>query len=64
MALRFRLGPLWRVYWPKKFRDSMKLLNEFVEPFVKKAINQGVDEKMEDGKGENFTVSLSSSTKR
>ena len=43
-TLRARIGPLWRVYWPWKFIRSMRRLNQFVEPFVERAIAAAADE--------------------
>ena len=64
--MRARIGPLWRIYHPKKFTEAMTVLNNFVEPFVKRAISQNLDdlaEKEQAGEKVNFTESLSEFTK-
>ena len=63
--MRSRIGPFWRVYYPKEFRDSIEVLNKFIEPFVERAIrrNQADIEAKEDaGRKVNFTDSLSQFT--
>ena len=60
--MRSRIGPFWRVYWPKDFRDSIKVLNNFIEPFVERAIGQSqadIEAKENGGEKVNFTDSLS-----
>jgi len=32
-------SPFWRFYWPKKFLKSIQILNNFVEPYVERAIS-------------------------
>lgn len=60
--MRSRIGPFWRVYCPKEFRDSIKVLNNFIEPFVEKAIGltkADIEAKENAGEKVNFTDSLS-----
>ena len=62
----FRMGPLWRLYRSKRFVNSIKVLNSFVEPFVERATSQTVknfEEKERSGQIINFTDSLSQFTK-
>ena len=64
-TLRSRIGPLWRVYHPRRFTKAMKVLNDFVEPFVERAASQNLqdlEEKDERGEKVNFTESLSQFT--
>jgi cytochrome P450 len=37
--LRVRIGPLWKVYCPSKFISAIKILNDFIEPFVQRAVS-------------------------
>jgi cytochrome P450 len=59
------MGPLWRLYQPKRFVDSLKILNSFVDPFVERAVAQtdkNIEEKERTGQLINFTDSLSQFT--
>ena len=63
--MRSRIGPLWRIYYPKEFAVSIKVLNNFIEPFVERAIRQSrsaIEEKELAGGKVNFTDSLSQFT--
>jgi len=64
--MRFRLGPLWRVYLPKSYIDAITVLNNFVEPFILRAVMQSdeqLETKQQAGRPFNFTDSLSQFTK-
>src|SRR5436305_6433370 len=64
--MRSRIGPFWRIYYPKKFVTSMKVLNDFIEPFVERAIRETatkIEEKENAGEKINFTDSLSQFTR-
>src|SRR5438552_17584141 len=64
--MRSRIGPFWRIYYPKEFKDSMKVLNNFIEPFVERAIGLSaahIEAKENLGKKVNFTESLSQFTR-
>jgi cytochrome P450 len=64
--MRSRIGPFWRIYYPKEFIDAMKVLNDFIEPFVERAIAQSktdIEAKENSGQKVNFTDSLSQFTK-
>lgn len=59
------MGPLWRLYRPKRLFDSIKVLNSFIEPFVERAVSQthkDFEEKERSGRIINFTDSLSQFT--
>jgi hypothetical protein len=63
--MRSRIGPFWRIYYPKEFMESMKVLNNFIEPFVERAIKlspEDIEEKENSGGKVNFTDSLSQFT--
>ena len=36
---RFRIGGLWRIYYPSDYWSSLKVLNHVIEPFVDMAIS-------------------------
>src|SRR5579859_4671804 len=55
--LRFRIGPLWRFYYPKRFTESIKVLNSFVEQFVEQALASTAEKKF------SFTSALSEFTR-
>lgn len=48
------MGPFWRIYHPSGLKSAIKTIDDFVEPFLERAIAEG---KEEDPKG-NFTQSL------
>jgi len=60
------MGLLWRLYRPSSFTDALTVLNNFIEPFVERAVMQS-DEyfqaKQQAGQVINFTDSLSQFTK-
>src|SRR5436190_13921677 len=63
--MRSRIGPFWRIYYPKQFRDSIKVLNNFIQPFVERAISESladIEAKENAGEKANFTDSLSKFT--
>lgn len=65
-SLRSRIGPFWRIYYPRKFVQAMNVLNSFVEPFVERAIHESpedIEYKKQTGQKVNFTDSLSQFTK-
>ena len=65
-TMRSRIGPFWRIYYPREFTKSMNVLNSFVEPFVERAINESsadIEHKEQTGQKVNFTDSLSQYTK-
>lgn len=60
------MGPLWRIYRPKSFTDAIRVLDNFVAPFVERAIMQSdetLETKEQAGGAFNFTESLSQFTK-
>jgi hypothetical protein len=60
--MRSRMGPFWRIYYPKEFTQSMEILNRFIEPFVERALSQckeDIEAKGNSGQPVNFTDSLS-----
>ena len=59
------MGPFWRFFYPREFTDAMNVLNDFIEPFVLKAVSQSseeIEEKERTGIDVNFTDSLSQLT--
>jgi cytochrome P450 len=56
--VRFRLGPLWWLYYNSSFARSLKILNAFVEPFVERALSQ-----QSSNDSGNFTDALAEFTK-
>jgi len=65
-TFRSRIGPFWRIYYPREFIDAMSVLNNFVEPFVERAILERrenvIASKEAAGEKINFTDSLSQFT--
>ena len=57
--LRLRIGPLWRLYSPRDLTTSVKTLNDFIEPFIERAVQGNIKE----GEARNFTEALSEYTK-
>src|SRR5271170_1020810 len=56
------LGGLWKLYRPKEFVTAMNTLNDFISPFVERAIamsSPGTGGKEIEKEGVNFTHSLS-----
>jgi cytochrome P450 len=55
------MGPLWRLWCPKEFTAAMVVLNNFIEPYVERAIQtrEHFDTKERMGEKINFTDSLS-----
>ena len=56
------MGPLGRFYFPKSFVTSMKILNDFIAPYVERAISRTryeIEEKEASGDKVNFIDSLS-----
>ena len=39
-TIRSRIGPFWRIYYPSEFLSSLKDLNNFISPFVERAISK------------------------
>jgi len=67
LALIYRIGPFWRFYYSSDYVRAIKLLNEFVHPFVQRAVNLSVERNTEQdsnrhAQGENFTEALSQFT--
>jgi cytochrome P450 len=58
------MGPLWRLWCPKEFTAAMVVLNNFIEPYVERAIQtrEHFDTKERMGEKINFTDSLSQFT--
>lgn len=54
--MRARIGPLWRFYLPSALKDSIKVLDDFIEPFIERAI-------IGENNSGNFTDLLSQFTK-
>ena len=66
-TFRTKIGPAWKWYYPAEFKSAMSDLNNFIEPFVERAIAQSFDEKLlerkeERGEKVNLTDSLSQFT--
>lgn len=64
--MRSRIGPFWRTYYPREFKESIKVLNNFIEPFIERAMGQSRDDieaKENSGEKVNFTDSLSQFTR-
>ena len=60
------MGPAWGLYNPSDFQKSLKILDDFLEQFVQKAISQTEEEfnqKQEKGEVIHFVDSLSQFTK-
>ena len=55
---RYRLGPLWWTYRNPAFAPSLNVLNNFVEPFIERALAQDAQQK----NSGNFTEELSEYT--
>jgi cytochrome P450 len=65
-SLRLRIGNIWWLYHPSSFTAALTTLNNFVEPFVERAVMQdedGLQYKQQAGQAMNFTDSLSQFTK-
>jgi hypothetical protein len=64
--LRARIGPFWRFYNPPIFSEKIEQLDDFIHPFIERALAEHEDElrkKEELGERTNFTDSLSLFTK-
>jgi cytochrome P450 len=60
------MGPFWRIWYPKKFTTAMKVLNDFLEPYIERAISRSredIERKEQHGEKVNFTDSLSQFTR-
>jgi cytochrome P450 len=60
------MGPLWILYRPSIYFSSIKVINDFIEPFVERAIAQSKEEyekKDKPGNTINLTDALSQFTK-
>jgi len=55
------VGPLWRLYFPRELKPSLKVLEDFVQPIIEQALKE-CESGIEISKTSNFTQSLSQYT--
>ena len=60
-SLVARVGPLWRLYFPRELKPSLKVLEDFVQPIIEQALKE-CESGIEISKTSNFTQSLSQYT--
>jgi cytochrome P450 len=60
--LRFRLARLWWAYNPSIYKPAIATLNQFVEPFVERAVQCHLEQKNSGNEWQNFTEALAEFT--